>query len=115
MGPLWRTLVPVGLVLVALGFVAGAVVAAGSDEPPPRQPVEMVTAPSSSGDGTPTRTPSARSSRSSGVPVVTPRPGVEDRDDRGDSRRDDDGDHDDDDDGDDDGGDDGGDDEPDDN
>ncbi len=97
MGPLWRTLVPVGLLLVATGFVAGAVVAAGSDEPPPRQPVEMVTAPSS-GDGTPTRTPSARPSHSSGVPVVTPRPGVEDRDDRGGSRRDDVGDDDDDDD-----------------
>lgn len=98
MGPLWRTLVPVGLLLVALGFVAGAVVAAGSDDPPPRQPVEMVTAPSSD-SGTPTHTPSSRPSRSTGVPVVTPRPGADDdRDDRNDRNdRDDDDERDDDD------------------
>lgn len=80
MGPLWRTLVPVGLLLVAIGFVAGAVVAAGSDEPSRRQPIEMVTAPSSD-DSTPSRTPSSKPSRTTDVPVVTPRPGVDDGDD----------------------------------
>lgn len=86
---------PVGLLLVALGFVAGAVVAAGSDEPPPRQPVEMVTVPSSNG-GTPSQPPSSRPTRSSEVPVVTPRPGVDDRDGDGRPPRGHDGDDDDD-------------------
>lgn len=96
MGALWRTLVPVGLLLVAAGFVAGAVAAAGSDEPPPRQPVEMVTAPtpddasSRTPSATPDTEPTSRPRRTSEVPVVTPRPGIDDDrlDDRGEDRDD---------------------------
>lgn len=109
MGPVWKTLLPLALVLVLVGFIAGALVAAGTDEPPRRAPVDMVTAPTSGTSDTPTsrpspgQTPTMRNPpKSEGVTVISPRPRVGDNgdddnddddgpdDDDGDDERDDD-------------------------
>ncbi len=82
MGPVWKTMLPLALVLVLVGFIAGALVTAGASDPPHRAPVDMVTAPTSGTTGTPTsrpspdRTPSTRTPPTSGgVTVISPRPG----------------------------------------
>lgn len=117
MGALWKTMLPLGLLLLAVGFIAGAVVASGTGEPPARRPVDMGvesgtttpsdpsgTSPSDPSSDRPSDRPSNRSSNrpprtpSPEVPVVTPRPGGADRDDDDDDRDDDDGERDDDDD-----------------
>ncbi|KRB73327.1 hypothetical protein ASE01_21590 [Nocardioides sp. Root190] len=104
MGPLWKTLLPFGLLLAAVGFIVGAVVASGTGEPPARRPVDMSVVPGSGTPSTqvsPTPSPTAPANRpsrtpSAEVPVVTPRPGGAGRDDDDDDRddRDDDDDRD---------------------
>lgn len=88
MGPVGKTMLPLALVLVLVGFITGALVAAGTDEPPRRAPVDMVTGPTSDTPDTPTSRPSpgttpttGEPSKSGSVTVVSPRPRVGDDDD----------------------------------
>lgn len=99
MGPAWRTLLPLAVVLVLADFITGALASAGTDDPPRRAPVDMVTTSISPGQGattpvSPTTNPSPRTPPpSGGVAVVSPRPGVGGDDggddDRGNDRDDD--------------------------
>lgn len=92
MGPVQKTMLPLALVLVLAGFIAGALVTAVASDPPRRAPVEMVTSPTSGTTGTPTTRPAPSKARptppvSGGVTVISPRPGAG----AGDDGRDDDG------------------------
>lgn len=115
MGQVWKTMLPLAAVVVLMGFIGGALLTAGRDEPPRRAPVEMVTGPATDATGStgtttadPSVTPSAPATtttaptaptappttqaptRDGGVTVISPRPRGDDDDDDDDDGPDDD-------------------------
>lgn len=100
MGPVWKIVAPVGVIVLLATVLTLGVLSAGADEPPARAPIELSPVPSDTA-ATPSSPPSNSPSRPATAPtgsasVVSPRPQVDDDDDdEHDDDDDDDDEHDD--------------------